>query len=106
MKTMDFSYFIERYNTGEMSDLEKQWFLKELDENVELRNEVKLRKLTDKVLEKQNIITLRTKLSAIEERRKAKIYVRKTVKPVYMKFAAVITGMVWKYFLVYHETPD
>ena len=30
MKTIDFSYFIERYNAGEMSDAEKEWFQKEL----------------------------------------------------------------------------
>ena len=94
MKTMDFSYFIERYNAGEMSDSERQWFLKELDENEKLRNEVKLRKLTDEVLGKQQIISLRTKLSAIEKRRWADLYARRTLKPVYLKFAAVIAGVV------------
>jgi tetratricopeptide (TPR) repeat protein len=94
MKTTDFSYFIERYNAGEMSDLEKQWFLKELSANKELRNEVKLRKLTDEVLEKQNIISLRNKLSVIEERRKTNIHIERTLKPSYLKFAAVITGLV------------
>ena len=38
MKTIDFSYFIERYNAGEMSESEKQWFLKELEGNEKLRN--------------------------------------------------------------------
>jgi tetratricopeptide (TPR) repeat protein len=94
MKTMDFSYFIERYNAGEMSDSEKQWFQKELDENVNLRNEVKLRKRTDEVLEKQNIISLRTKLSVIEEGRKSNSRIRITSKPVYLKFAAVIAGLI------------
>jgi TolA-binding protein len=94
MKTMDFSYFIERYNTGEMSDLEKQWFRKELNNNEELRNEVKLRKLTDEVLEKQNIISLRTKLSAIEEKRNVKVHGIRTLRPAYLKFAAVITGVI------------
>jgi tetratricopeptide (TPR) repeat protein len=94
MKRIDFSYFIERYNAGEMSDLEKQWFLKELNENIELRNEVKLRKLTDEVLGKQNIISLRNKLSAIEERQKTNIHIGKILKPAYLKFAAVITGIV------------
>ena len=31
MKTIDFSYFIERYNAGEMDDAEKEWFRNELN---------------------------------------------------------------------------
>ena len=40
MKTIDFSYFIERYNAGEMSDAEKLWFEKELegDKNLQKRS--------------------------------------------------------------------
>ena len=53
MKTIDFSYFIERYNAGEMSEAEKQWFQKELEGNENLRKEVYLRKNTDKVLKNQ-----------------------------------------------------
>ena len=30
MKTIDFSYFIERYNAGEMSEAEKLWFRRKL----------------------------------------------------------------------------
>jgi hypothetical protein len=37
MKTIDFSYFIERYNAGEMSSDEEQWFNKELIGNDMLR---------------------------------------------------------------------
>ncbi len=47
MKTIDFSYFIERYNAGEMDEAEKQWFRKELRDNEKLRNEVELRSKTD-----------------------------------------------------------
>jgi tetratricopeptide (TPR) repeat protein len=94
MKTIDFSYFIERYNAGEMSDAEKQWFLKELDGNEKLRNEVNLRKLTDEVLKNQNIISLRNKLSKIEKERETNIHVRNTKKPVSLKYAAVIAGLV------------
>jgi hypothetical protein len=70
MKTIDFSYFIERYNAGEMSESEKQWFLKELEGNEKLRNEVNLRKRTDEILKNQNVMSLRNKLSEIENRRK------------------------------------
>jgi tetratricopeptide (TPR) repeat protein len=94
MKTFEFSYFIERYNAGEMSESEKNWFVKELDGNEELRNEVRLRKLTDEVLEKQDIISLRAKLSAIEKKREADRLVIKRLKPVYYKYAAAIAGLM------------
>src|ERR1035437_3840800 len=63
MKTIDFSYFIERYNAGEMSEAEKQWFQKELEGNDKLRNEVHLRKRTDEILKNQNVISLRDRKS-------------------------------------------
>lgn len=94
MKTIDFSYFIERYNAGEMSDAEKKWFQKELEGNEKLRNEVNLRRHTDEILKDQNIISLRNKLSAIEKRRKATKPVRYLKKPVYIKYAAAIAGLV------------
>lgn len=70
MKTNDFSYFIERYNSGEMSESEKLWFQKELEGNEKLKNEVNLRKHTDEILKNQNVISLRNKLSNIEAQRK------------------------------------
>ena len=69
MKTIDFSYFIERYIADEMSDTEKNWFEKELEGNEKLRNEVLLRKKTDNILKNQDIISLRSKLSRIENER-------------------------------------
>jgi tetratricopeptide (TPR) repeat protein len=95
MKTIDFSYFIERYNTGEMSETERQWFRKEIDGNKQLHDEVILRKRTDEVLKNQNIISFRNKLSEIENRRReANVHVRDTKKPVYRKYAALIAGLV------------
>jgi hypothetical protein len=67
METIDFSHFIERYNAGEMSDAEIQWFNKELEGNLKLRDEVILRKRSDDILKNQNIISLRNKLSEIEK---------------------------------------
>jgi len=94
MKTIDFSYYIERYNCGEMSESEKTWFEKELNGNEKLRNEVFLRKQTDKILRNQDVISLRSKLSRIEME-------RKTVKPAprfstskIIKSAAMITIIV------------
>ena len=95
MKTIDFSYFIERYNSGEMSDTEKQWFLKELEGNEKLRDEVNLRKRTDEILKKQNVISLRNKLSEIERQRNEVISPAKDSKrTVYIKYAAAFAGLV------------
>ena len=94
MKTIDFSYFIERHIAGEMSDAEKQWFLKELDGNEKLRNEVNLRKRTDEILNNQNIMSLRNKLSEIEKNRSAVIKPAKnSKKSTFIKYAAVISGL-------------
>jgi tetratricopeptide (TPR) repeat protein len=112
MRTFNLSDFIERYNAGEMSDSQKVWFEKELEGNEKLQNEVNLRKRTDEILGNQNIISLRNKLSAIEKRReadiqyqskdadiqyqsrKADIQYRKTKMPVYMKYVAVMAGVL------------
>jgi hypothetical protein len=95
MKTIDFSYFIERYNAGEMSEAEKQWFQKELEGNDKLRNEVHLRKRTDEILKNQNVISLRSKLSQIENQRKeVKQPVKKSKKTTYIRYAAVFAGLV------------
>ena len=95
METNDFSYFIEKFITGEMSEAEKQWFLKELEGNEKLRNEVDLRKSTDEILKKQNVMTLRNKLSEIEKQRKeAAIPAKISNKIGYIKYAAVFAALV------------
>jgi len=96
MKTIDFSYFIERHIAGEMSDAEKQWFLKELDGNEKLRNEVNLRQRTDKILKNQNVMSLRVKLSEIEKTRSEVVKPAKNSnKSTYIKYAAVLAGLVF-----------
>lgn len=94
MKTIDFSYFIERYNAGEMDDAEKQWFTKELKDNEKLRKEVELRRTTDTILKNQDLMNLRNKLSAIEKRREEAIPVRKTGRALNIKYAAAIAGII------------
>ncbi len=94
MKTIDFSYFIERYNAGEMSDSENKWFQKELEGNENLRKETLLRKKTDMILDSQDIISLRSKLSSIEKRRESSIPVENKRKRSPMKYAAVVAGVV------------
>lgn len=94
MKTIDFSYFIERYNAGEMNDAEKIWFIKEMDGNEKLRREVILRRKTDDVLKNNNVIHLRNKLSDIEKQRAAGIPAKKPGKSGFLRYAAVIAGLI------------
>jgi tetratricopeptide (TPR) repeat protein len=94
MKTIDFSYFIERYNAGEMNEAEKTWFIKELDNNEKLRNEVDLRNKTDMVLKKHDNIQLRNRLTEIERIRAAEKPVKNPVKRISLRYAAVIAGLM------------
>lgn len=94
MKTVDFSYYIERYNCGEMSISERAWFDKELEGNEKLRNEVILRKRTDNILKNQDVISLRNKLAHIEKSRASSTPVSKFNRKNALKYAAVITIIV------------
>ncbi|MBG0859031.1 MAG: tetratricopeptide repeat protein [Bacteroidales bacterium] len=94
MKTIDFSYFIERYNAGEMSETEKEWFEKELEGNRKLRDEVEFRKKADHVLKNHDIIQLRSKLAEIEKKRAAEVQGKNHGKNFNMKYAAVIAGLL------------
>jgi tetratricopeptide (TPR) repeat protein len=94
MKTIDFSHFIEKYIAGEMGEDERKWFETELEGNENLRAEVDLRKKTELILKSQDVISLRNKLSDLEKRRKEKtVTAKKTGRPVYLKYAAVITAL-------------
>jgi len=94
MKTIDFSYFIERYIAGEMDDAEKQWFIKELNENEKLRKEVELRRKTDAILKNQDIMNLRNKLISIEKSRESPLPSKKPGRHINIKYAAAIAGFV------------
>jgi tetratricopeptide (TPR) repeat protein len=94
MKTIDFSYFIERYNAGEMSEPEKQWFQKELEGNSKLREEVELRSKTDMVLNNHSAFLLRNKLRDIERKRAEAVTSKQNGKHSALKYAAVITIFV------------
>jgi len=94
MKTIDFSYFIERYNSGEMDDTEKQWFQKELEGNRKLRDEVKLREKTDMVLKDYSSMQLRNKLRSIEKERAEAIPPRNRGRQSSVRYAAVIAVLV------------
>jgi len=94
MKTIDLSYFIERYNAGEMNETEKAWFRKELNENKPLRDEVALRQKADMVLKNHDIIQLRNTLYALEKKRAAAIPGKNNRKHLPLTRAAVIAGII------------
>jgi tetratricopeptide (TPR) repeat protein len=95
MKTIDFSHFIERYIAGEMSEEERAWFERELLGNESLRSEVELRRKTEMVLKNQDVVSLRNKLSQIEKRRReAEVPAAKSKRPVYIRYAAIITALI------------
>jgi len=94
MKTSDFSYFIERFNSGEMNEAEEKWFRKELEGNIELRRETELRRKADLILKDNDVIDLRQKLSRIEHQREKTVPVRATGKRTAVGIAAVVTGLI------------
>jgi tetratricopeptide (TPR) repeat protein len=94
MKTIDFSYFIERFNAGEMDESEKQWFITELDNNENLRKEVELRNKTDAILKNKDLMNLRNKLNEIERRRAVAEPEKRPKRAFNVKYAAVIAGFV------------
>lgn len=94
MKTIDFSYFIERYLAGEMDEAEKQWFRKELSENKKLRKEVELRRRTDAILKNQDLMSLRNKLIMIEEKREKDVNDKKPGHRMGIKYAAAVAGLI------------
>jgi len=94
MKTIDFSYFIERYNAGEMDEAEKEWFRKELQKNERLLKEVELRRRTDAVLMNQDLMKLRNKLNVIEKQRREPVPLKKPGRALDIRHAAAIAGLV------------
>jgi tetratricopeptide (TPR) repeat protein len=94
MKTIDFSYFIERFNAGEMDSAEKEWFLRELEGNENLRREVELRNKTDAILRETEVLNLRNKLAAIEKQREENVVRKGYGKSARLKYAALITLLI------------
>jgi TolA-binding protein len=101
MKTIDFSYFIERYNTGEMDTLEKNWFVKELEGNSKLQQEVLLRKRVDDCLVKHDLTDLRKKLAGLEKSRKEKVAEGDGKKSTIIRFAAAVAVLTLLGILYY-----
>jgi tetratricopeptide (TPR) repeat protein len=93
MKTKDFSYFIERHISFEMTESERQWFLKEMENNPDLRREVDLRKKSDEILKKQSIMSLRIKLSELENNRRKKEMDAVVRRMAILKYVAAFVGV-------------
>ncbi len=94
MKSIDYSYFIERYLAGEMTRQEKTWFEKELDGNEFLQKEVAVRKKTDDALRRHDIIELRNKLARIETARRESEAIKLNHKKTAFRSAAVLAGLI------------
>ncbi len=92
MKTKDFSYFIERYNYFEMTEPERQWFIKEMEGNDDMKREVELRKQTDDILKKQAVMSLRYKLAELDKNRLERKRILAFRKNAVLKYAAVFAG--------------
>ena len=94
MKTIDFSYFIERYLAGEMDDSERDWFKKEMEGNEKLQKEVEIRQRTDSILKKQDVLNLRTKLLSIEKQRDSSVKQIRHPRMAFYKYAAAIAVLL------------
>ncbi|HOU95094.1 MAG TPA: tetratricopeptide repeat protein [Bacteroidales bacterium] len=94
MKSIDYSYFIERYLSGEMTRQEKTWFEKELNGNEFLQKEVAVRRKTDDALRRHDIIELRNKLARIEIARQENEAVKLSHKKTAFRSAAIIAGLI------------
>ena len=94
MKTIDYSYFIERYIAGEMDQAEKKWFEKELEGNESLQKELLLRKKTNSILKRYDIISLRNKLVSIEMARRNEMTKSGKLQTAGFRYAAIFTGLL------------
>jgi tetratricopeptide (TPR) repeat protein len=64
---IDYSGYIDRYLEGIMTQKEKIWFEKELDDNPELNEELMLHKKVDEVIGDRELIDLEKQLDSIYE---------------------------------------
>ncbi|HPC97345.1 MAG TPA: tetratricopeptide repeat protein [Bacteroidales bacterium] len=94
MKAIDYSYFIEKYLAGEMDQQERNWFNSEIEGNEYLQREIMLRRKTDEMLRKQDVIKLRSRLSAIGEEYRKKEAQKLARRKMAYRSAAVIAALV------------
>lgn len=95
MKAIDYSYFVEKYISGEMTPKEKLWFEKELEGNDTLQREIELRRKTDQFLSRHDVINLRNKLVDIEKARKEREAIKISQRKVLLRSAAVAACFIF-----------
>jgi len=71
MKTINVNNTIENYLSGNAGKAEKAWLLDEMKKDPGLAREVSLRKKTNEILERKEIIDLRSKLAAVEMKKRS-----------------------------------
>ncbi|NMC42128.1 MAG: tetratricopeptide repeat protein [Bacteroidales bacterium] len=94
MKAIDYSYFIEKYLAGEMNQQERNWFNSEIEGNEHLQREIMLRRKTDTMMRRQDVIKLRSRLSAIGEEYRRKEAQKVARRKLAYRSAAVIAALV------------
>ena len=77
-----------------MTESERQWFIKEMEDNPDLKLEVDLRKKSDEILKKQSVMSLRIKLSELEDKRRQKERAAVVKKMALLKYVAAFGGVV------------
>jgi tetratricopeptide (TPR) repeat protein len=91
MSIINMNDAIERYLSGMMTKEEELWLKAEINGNPELGRELELRRRTNKILSDMSVIELRSKLEAIEMKKRAANPVHRTVVRA-ARVAAAVAG--------------
>jgi tetratricopeptide (TPR) repeat protein len=96
---LEYTVFIERYLRGEMGPDEHNWFEKEIEGNLLLRDEIELHKKIDIVLSDSDMIALKNQLDRIHEEieevtQNGQGAIRKIYRRVYYSATALVVGVL------------
>lgn len=94
MKTINVNNTIENYLSGTTGKAEEAWLKEEIRKDPALAREVNLRRRTNEILADRNIIDLRTKLGAIEMKKRYSGTVRRTAIRAASYAAAVLLVLI------------
>jgi tetratricopeptide (TPR) repeat protein len=94
MKTINVNNTIENYLSGITGKAEEAWLKEEIRKDPALAREVNLRRRTNEILADRNIIDLRTKLGAIEMKKRYGGTVRRTAIRAASYAAAVLLALL------------
>ncbi|MFZ2287239.1 MAG: hypothetical protein WAV93_09660 [Bacteroidales bacterium] len=89
MKTINVNNTIENFLDGTAGRAESEWLNEEMRRNPSLAGEVSLRRRTDEILAKRDIIELRTKLGVIGMKKRSSVTMRKAALKTARYAAAV-----------------